>query len=251
MMHGVFAVIEHDLRVFFKYRFTLAGLISMNLADLLIMAVVYTRMVSFNYFQFLAPGVVATGLFAAAFVIGREVNMETRRGYNEYLLSLPLRRSEFVLGRMTAGGLRGIIYAIPLLGLAMLILKFPTLTQFGLMLFAMYLLSMGISGLAISLAVALKGFERFTTARSLLYLLLIFCSTVFYPLTVLRTILPTSLVLFARLNPLSAVSDLIRGYLIGTPPVTTQSWTELVTFSGVFIIVGAGFYRLALEKSVH
>ena len=251
MMHGVVAVVEHDLRVFFKYRFTLAGLISMNLADLLIMAVVYTRMVSFNYFQFLAPGVTATGLFAAAFVIGREVNMETRRGYNEYLLSLPLRRSELVLGRMTAGGLRGVIYATPLLILAMFILKFPTPTQFGLMLFAMYLLSTGISGLAITLAVALRGFERFTTARSLLYLFLIFCSTVFYPLTVLRTILPGSLILFAQLNPLSAVADLIRGYLIGVPPVTAQSWTELLVFSGAFITAGAGLYRVAIERSVH
>ena len=250
-MHGIFAVIEHDLRVFFKYRFTLAGLISMNLADLLIMGVVYTRMVSFNYFQFLAPGVTATGLFAAAFVIGREVNMETRRGYNQYLLSLPLRRSELVLGRMTAGGLRGMIYATPLLILAMFILKFPTPTQFGLMLFAMYLLSMGISGLAISLAVALRSFERFTTARSLLYLLLIFCSTVFYPLAILQQILPGSLILFAKLNPLSAVADLIRGYLIGVPPVTGQSWTELISFSGAFIVAGAGLYRVAIERSVN
>jgi ABC-2 type transport system permease protein len=205
----------------------------------------------FNYFQFLAPGVTATGLFAAAFVIGREVNMETRRGYNEYLLSLPLRRSELVVGRMTAGGLRGIIYATPLLILAMFILKFPTPTQCGLMLFAMYLLSTGITGLAITLAVTLKGFERFTTARSLLYLLLIFCSTVFYPLTVLRAILPGTLILFAQLNPLSAVADLIRGYLIGVPPVTTQSWTELLVFSGAFITAGGGLYRVAIERSVH
>jgi ABC-2 type transport system permease protein len=250
MMHGIKAVIEHDLRVFFKYRFTLAGLISMNLADLLIMAVVYTRMVSFNYFQFLAPGVTATGLFAAAFVIGREVNMETRRGYNEYLLSLPLRRWELVLGRMTAGGLRGMIYASPLLVLAVVILRFPTPTQFGLMLFAMFLVSMGITGLAISLAVALRSFERFTTARSLLNLFLIFCSTVFYPLTVLRQVLPGSLILFVQVNPLSNVSDLIRGYLIGFPPVTTQSWTELLLFSVVFIVAGAALYRVAIERSV-
>ena len=250
MIESMAAVIEHDFRVFFKYRFTLAGLISMNLADLLIMAVVFTKMVSFNYFQFLAPGIVAMGLFAAAFVIGREVNNETRRGYNQYLLSLPLRRSELVLGRMIAGGLRGLLYATPLLFLAMVILKFPTAAQFALILFAMYLLSMGISGLAISLAVALRSFERFTTARSLLYLILIFCSTVFYPLAVLQQILPGSLILLAQWNPLSRVSDLIRGYLMGTPPVTTQGWIELLTFCGVFILSGAGLYSAAIERSV-
>lgn len=250
MIDSMAAVIEHDFSVFFKYRWFLAGLISMNLADLLIMAVVFTKMVSFDYFRFLAPGIVTMGLFAAAFVIGREVNNETRRGYNQYLLSLPLRRSELVLGRMIAGGLRGLIYALPLLALAMIILKFPTVTEFALVLFAMYLLSMGISGLAISLAVALRSFERFTTARSLLYLLLIFCSTVFYPLLVLQEILPRSLILFAQLNPLSTVSDLIRGYLMGTPPVTLQSWIELLSFSGVFILGGAGLYAAAIERSV-
>ncbi len=250
MIDSMAAVIEHDFRVFFKYRWFLAGLISMNLADLLIMAVVFTKMVSFNYFRFLAPGITTMGLFAAAFVIGREVNNETRRGYNQYLLGLPLRRAELVLGRMIAGGLRGLMYALPLLVLAMFILKFPTIPEFALMLVAMYLLSMGISGLAISLAVALRSFERFTTGRSLLYLLLIFCSTVFYPLIVLQQILPGSLILFAQLNPLSAVSDLIRGYLMRTPPVTMQSWVELLSFSGVFILGGAGLYSAALERSV-
>lgn len=250
MLTGMAAIIEHDFRTFFKYRWFLAGLISMNLADLLIMAVVYTRMVSFNYFRFLAPGIVAMGLFAAAFIIGREVNMETRRGYNLYLLSLPLTRMELVLGRMVAGGLRGLVYGTPLLVLAMFILKVPSAHEIGLILLAMYLLGMGISGLAISLAVMLRSFERFTTARSLLYLLLVFWSTVFYPLTVLQQIFKGPLILFAEANPLSAVSDLLRGYMMGTPPVTLFSWAELLVFSGVFILAGAGLYLFALERSV-
>jgi ABC-2 type transport system permease protein len=250
VLSGMAAVIEHDFRVFFKYRWFLAGLISMNLADLLVMGVVYTKMVSFNYFKFLAPGIVAMGLFAAAFTMGREVNIETRRGYNLYLLSLPLRRFELVVGRMIAGGLRGLIYALPLLAVAMIILKVPSAAETSLMLFAMYLLGMGISGFAISLAVMLRTFERFTTARGLLYLVLVFCSTVFYPLTVLKQILKGPLLDFAEVNPLSTVSDLLRGYLMGTPPVTSLSWIELLIFSGGFIIAGAGLYWLAIQRSV-
>ncbi len=250
MLSAMRAVIERDFRTFFKYRWFLAGLISMNLADLLIMAVVYTRMVSFDYFRFLAPGIVSVGLFAAAFVIGREVNMETRRGYTHYLLSLPVRRRDLVIGRMVAGGLRGLIYAVPLLVLAMVILKFPSGFEIGLMLFAMYLLGMGISGVAISLAIMLRSFERFTTARSLLYLMLIFCSTVFYPLTVLQQVFKGALMVFAQVNPLSTVADLLRGYLMGAPPVTLLSWAELLTFSGIFIFAGAGLYSIAMNRSV-
>lgn len=248
MIKSMFAVIEHDFRVFCKYRFTFAGLISVNLADLLIMAVVFSRMTSFDYFRFLTPGVVAMGLFAAAFVIGREVNSETRQAYTLYLLSLPLRRSELVLGRMIAGGLRGMLYGTPLLLMAMYILRVPSVTEFASILFAMFLLSMGISALAISLAVTFKGLERFTTARSLLYLMLVFCSTVFYPFAVLQQILPKILMPLALWNPLSRVSDIVRGYLIGTPVITLQSWFELLLFSSVFILSGAGIYAAAMER---
>jgi ABC-2 type transport system permease protein len=250
VLTGLKAIIEHDFRTFLKYRFFTAGLISMNLADLLIMAIVYTQMVSFDYFKFVAPGIVAVGLFAAAFVIGREVNNETRRGYNQYLLSLPVRRFELIIGRMIAGGLRGLIYAISLLVLAMWILTVPSILQLGLIIFAMFLLGMGISGLAISLADILRSFERFTTARSLIYLLLIFCSTVFYPITVLQHLFGGALVVFAEANPLSTVSNLLRGYLMGTPLVTLFSWTELLLFSAVFILAGAGLYALAIERSI-
>ncbi len=250
VLRGMAAIIERDFRVFFKYRWFLAGLISMNLADLLVVAVVYTRMVSFNYFKFLAPGIATMGLFAAAFVIGREVNNETRRGFNQYLLSLPVKRSDLIAGRMIAGGVRGLFYATPLLVVAMVILRFPSLGEIGLMLFAMYILGMGISGLAISLAVVLRSFEKFTTARGLLYLLLVFCSTVFYPLSVLQQTLKGPLIIFAQANPLSTVSDLLRGYLMGTPPVTLFSWVQLLVVSGIFIVAGARSYSIAIERSV-
>jgi ABC-type polysaccharide/polyol phosphate export permease len=63
---------------------------------------------------------------------------------------------------------------------------------------------MGITGLAISLAVLLRSFEKFTTARSLLYLLLIFCSTVFYPISVLQQLFKGPLIFLAEANPLSS-----------------------------------------------
>jgi ABC-type polysaccharide/polyol phosphate export permease len=57
------------------------------------------------------------------------------------------------------------------------------------------------------------------------------------------------LILVALWNPLSRVSDLIRGYLMGAPAVTFASWIELLSFSGLFILVGAGLYAAAIERS--
>ena len=46
MMKGILHIVELDLRNFFSYKWWLVGLISMNLADLFIMAVVYNFMLS-------------------------------------------------------------------------------------------------------------------------------------------------------------------------------------------------------------
>ena len=60
-MKAILHMIEYDFRNFFRYKWWLVGLISMNLADLLIMAVVYNQMVSpeiteltKSYFNFFA-----------------------------------------------------------------------------------------------------------------------------------------------------------------------------------------------------
>src|SRR5512137_1954039 len=122
MMGGIVHIVELDLRNFFRYKWWLVGLISMNLADLFIMAVVYNHMLSptvtdkiETYFKFFAPGLAVTGLFASAFMIGREVNMERRREIHHYMLSIPMSRYELAFGRVISGGIRGLVYMTPLL----------------------------------------------------------------------------------------------------------------------------------------
>jgi len=115
----ILTIVERDFKYFFRYKWWVAGMVSMNLADLFIMAIVYTGMVKQdvvkNYFVFFAPGLTITALFAAAFMIGREINMEVRREISHYMLSLPIKRWELAVGRVLAGGLRGVIYMAPLL----------------------------------------------------------------------------------------------------------------------------------------
>ena len=115
-MSAVLSIVEYDFRNFLRYKWWLVGLISMNLADLFIMAVVYNQMLSVtiaaqikSYFNFFAPGLAVTGLFASAFMIGREINMERRREVHHYMLSLPMTRLELAVGRVLSGGLRGMI----------------------------------------------------------------------------------------------------------------------------------------------
>ncbi len=260
MRASILHLIEHDFRNFFRYKWWLAGLISMNLADLFVMAVVYNRMVSSeimdlikSYFSFFAPGVTVVGLFASAFMIGREINMEVRRQFHHYMLSLPITRLELAVGRLLAGGLRGMIYMSPLLFTTFLFVGFPSAPQFFVILGALFLLATGISGLSIATAVSTTSFEKFVTARGLVYYVLFFCSSIFYPLSLIQElgregIMPLPIVVLAEHNPLSSGADLIRSFLMGTPPFTVSMISNLAVFSTVFAIAATFAYMKIIER---
>lgn len=259
-MKAILHVVEHDFRNFFRYKWWLAGLISMNLADLFVMALVYNQMVHpdiakqiISYFSFFAPGVTVIGLFASAFMIGREINMEVRREIHHYMLSLPITRLELAVGRLLAGGLRGMMYMSPLLLTTFLFLGFPAFPQLLVILGALFLLATGISGLSIATAVSTTSLEKFVTARGLVYYVLFFCSSIFYPLSLIQTlgqegIMPQPIVVLAELNPLSSGTDLIRSFLIGNPPFSFTMIRNLVFFSAIFTSTATYAYMKLIER---
>lgn len=260
-MSAIAHIMEYDLRNFFRYKWWLVGLISMNLADLFIQALVYNNMLSEavrqdiqNYFNFFAPGLAVTGLFAAAFMIGREINMERRREVHHYMLSLPMTRFELAVGRVLSGGVRGTIYMLPLLLTCFIFVKFPTFGQLLVILGVLFLMSIGISGLSISIAVSTSSLEKFITARGLVYYTLFFCSSVFYPLSLIQQLgqdgkFPAVLVTLAEVNPLSNASDMIRSFLL--PDYFTFSYYSIINvavFSAIFTLTAAFAYIKIIER---
>jgi ABC-2 type transport system permease protein len=254
-MKGIIRMVEHDFRNFFRYKWWLVGLISMNLADLFVSALVYNTILRQSvssaigsYFNFFAPGLAVTGLFASAFMIGREINMERRREVHHYLLSLPMTRLELAIGRVLSGGLRGMMYMSPLLLTCFIFVGFPTIWQLLLILAVLFLLAVGISGLSISIAVSTSSLEKFITARGAVYYVLFFCSTVFYPLTVIQTA-GAALATLAEINPLSGASDMIRSFLL--PNFFSFSYYSIlyiVAFSAIFTFTAAFAYMKILER---
>jgi len=252
---AILHVIEYDFRNFFRYRWFIAGLIAMNLADLFISAIVFTQMTSIiNYFEFFAPGLAVVGLFASAFMIGREINMEVRREIHHYMLSLPMTRTELAVGRVLAGGLRGMLYMSPLLITNFIVLRFPTLPQLLLILLTLLLLAIGISGVSITIAVSTTSFEKFVTARGVVYYMLFFCSSVFYPLSVIQVLAQkglSPLVTFAQINPLTNGSDMIRSFLLDPAMGYVFSPLMLVNvavFSVIFALVATFAYAKILQR---
>ncbi|HZD12705.1 MAG TPA: hypothetical protein VE177_04210, partial [Candidatus Binatus sp.] len=112
-------IAQTDFSYFFRTKWLMAVLISLNLSDMLITALVYKQLVpSINYFQFLVPGIVVMGLFTAATDTGRRIWLALREGVVQYYLTLPIRTSGVALAYIISGGLTGVVYASSLLAIA-------------------------------------------------------------------------------------------------------------------------------------
>jgi ABC-2 type transport system permease protein len=169
------------------------------------------------------------------------------------MLSIPMSRSELAFGRVISGGVRGLIYMTPLLLTCFIFLGFPTVPQLLLIVFTLFMLAMGISGLSISIAVSTSSFEKFVTARGLVYYTFFFCSSVFYPLFLIEDLgrsgqFPSILVTFAEVNPLSNASDMIRSFLMGTPAFSPFWILSVAIFAAIFALTAAFAYIKILAR---
>jgi len=167
---------------------------------------------------------------------------------------LPMTRLELAIGRVLSGGLRGMIYMSPLLFTCFVFLGFPTVAHLLIILIVLFFLAIGISGLSIAIAVSTSSLEKFITARGLVYYTLFFCSSVFYPLSLIQDLgrdgkFPMILVNLAEVNPLSNGSDMIRSFLLGTPPFSPNMILSVIVFSTIFTLVAAFAYIEIIERT--
>ncbi|MCX8195989.1 MAG: ABC transporter permease [Acidilobaceae archaeon] len=244
-----------DLERFWKYKWWLAALVTMNLADLFVFALIFRGIVRKDilpdYFLFLAPGIASIAAFAAAFTIGREVMMELRRGFHHYLLSLPISRSELVVGRIAAGMVRGIIYQAPFMALLLALLGFPGIRGMALVSLATLMIVASMSSLSIAASTLVRNLELQATIRSLLYFIAFFLSNVFYPESIIRQRFPEAVYAIIENNPISIATTIYRHVFLPelAPSAEVQLllaklflWTLLLT------VGGAQLYARNLER---
>lgn len=197
----VWLVAQRDLARFWRYKYWLAGQVAMNLADIVIFGLIFRGIVNpayiNDYVKFITPGVLSLSIFISAFSIGREVGVELRREVTHYLVSLPLKRGEFALGRIMGGVLRGLIYQVGFAIFASLILSPPPLERMPLFLYTSTLLAITMSSISISFSTITRDFSLQATIRSLTYYVMFFVSNIFYPQQVIAM----------RLGPFAFIAD--------------------------------------------
>jgi ABC-2 type transport system permease protein len=205
--------------------------------------------IGINYFQYYVAGVTIITLYSTSMFIGYDIFEEAEHGVFEYLLTLPVSRRELVLGRSIGGGLRSFVYIGPLLVVVLALLGVLNPLNFLVALASLFLFAFGVSGMSITIAVAMKSGDKYDILIGVLDALIVRLSTTMYPSVYLQQAMP-SYATIAQFNPLTYASDLFRW---GTG---VEGAIQISPFIGVlalfifffsFTFVGVLFYERRLE----
>jgi len=238
-----------DLSYFFRTKWLVATLIGLNITDMLVIGIVYKGMITaVNYFQFYAPGVIIAGLFFASFDVGRRVHLGLTEGVSQYYLTLPVSLNGVVWAHLLSAGLGGAIYAgILTVIAAALIPQLFSLSTLALIPF-MFILSMGLAGIAAVLNLFSKTGDRYFVFADGIQTAMVSMSTIAYPVSVIGTYFPSSVVTLIQLNPLSQGAEALRAVINGGPATSAFNLPTLLFTSLVLLVAGVVSYRHVFTK---
>ena len=246
----VLALARSDFSYFFRTKWLMAVLLSLNLSDMLVVALVYTNMMkSLNYFDYFVPAVIIMGLFAASLDTGRRIWLALREGVTQYELSLPVSIQGLVSAYLIAGACAALVYASSLMGIALIVLPARSIVSAVMLLPFLFVLAMGLAGISGALAaLASTHGEFFFAFQNIMQGLLLTLSTVYYPIANIQKILPPFLMVVVNANPLSLASGAMRQYAFQGIPIQPIALAQILAASIPFVVVGAVAYTWALRK---
>jgi len=249
-------VVERDMRMFIRYKFLLIMRGIWFVSQVALFGLVVNKMVEgaaaevgISYFQYYVAGVTIITLYSTAMFIGYDIFEEAEHGVFEYLLTLPVSRRELVLGRSIGGGLRSFIYVGPLMVVVLFILGISNPLYLLVALASLFLFAFGVSGMSITIAVAMKSGDKYDILIGVLDALIVRLSTTMYPIFYMQRATPVYATI-ANFNPLTYAADLFRwgtGVEGALPFNPLTGVLALFVFFFAFTLVGVVFYEKRLE----
>jgi ABC-type polysaccharide/polyol phosphate export permease len=252
----LFLVAKTDFSYFFRTKWLMAVLISLNVSDMLVYALVITRLISPAYFAFVVPGIVTVGLFSAATDTGRRIWLALREGVAQYYLTLPVRTSGLVVAYIISGGLGGVVYSSTLLVIALIAaqtigataIQSQNILNAILLLPFLFVLATGLAGLAGFFASISRRGEMYWVYAQALQVTMITVSTIFYPATLIAQYLPGPISTIAQYNPLSLAATALRTSAFAPNPLDLTVLSNLFFTSLPLAALGALSYWLILRN---
>lgn len=194
-----------------------------------------------NYQTFMSPGILAQSMMFISIFYGLSIIWDKDQGILQKLIAMPVPRAAFVTGKAFGAGVRAISQVIIILFLSYLLGLNIKWSLFNIIM-SIFIIILGaafFSSLSMALAALVKSRERFMGIGQVITMPLFFASNAIYPIQ----IMPHWLQIIAKINPLSYVVELLRGYLInGSITGAGFDWLILILATIIIQIISAILY---------
>jgi ABC-2 type transport system permease protein len=168
--------------------------------------------VSVDYVAFLLPGILAMTCFGVAMNTSWGFFMDKDSGIFYELLTYPITREQLLIGKICFNVLLAVTGSVLVIGVAVLVLRVDILLAWlPLTFFIIAVTTAGWFFLFSIFAVRLRRMDSFNTLSSAAYIILMFISTLFYPVQEL----PAWFRGIAMLNPMTWQVDMLRFSMLG------------------------------------
>jgi ABC-2 type transport system permease protein len=220
-MNGVSAIFYRD----YRQRMTNVGFVFWDLlaplAYLILFGIGFEKMMggapvisgqSFSYTAFLVPGVLGMVTFTIAMNTSWGFFMDKDSGIFYEMLTYPITRQQILIGKIGFNVLLALIGSALVILLSVVALNVPVRWELLPLLAVMLVISTaGWFFLFSVFAIKLNRMDAFNTVTSAAYILLMFFSSMFYPLNDV----PAWYRIIAYLNPMTWQVDLLRFGVLG------------------------------------
>ncbi|MGQ9513744.1 MAG: ABC transporter permease [Thermoproteota archaeon] len=203
---------------------------------------VSTIIKGFNFYQYYGIGTVITTACSVSYIIGHDLFHEAEMGLLDYLLSLPISRRTLIVGRSLGGAIRSMAYCTPMFFVAILTFGFRDPAYIAESLLALFALAFGISGLSITIAIAIRNEERFDILLAFIELLTVRFSTALYPWRAM----PYYVSAVSTFSPVTSAAQVIQSSLFDSV-TDLAGWGTLLAFVFIFFATSSAFYYKRIE----
>ena len=245
----IFQMAIRDIAVLFRTPWIIISRSLAFIIQLFVFAILISQLVKvpgLDFFQYYAVGSVVGTIASISLIIGYDIFEEAEEGVLDHLLTLPVSRRQFIVGRALGGAVRAMIYVTPMFAIVAFLEHFTNPASIVSALVDLFLLAFGITGLSITVAVSVRSANRFDVVLALIELAIARTSTALYPIA----FMPAYVAALAPFSPVSFAADSTRAALVGFS-LDLPALAGLVAFVVVFLGLGAAFYFRRLEGGVY
>jgi ABC-2 type transport system permease protein len=198
---------------------------------------IFKRAGAGNYFDFVAPGIIAMGIMFTAVFSGIEIIWDRQFGFLKETLVAPVSRLEIVLGRVLGGAivamLQGFAVFIVCLAFGFRIHNWALLP---VAIVFMFLISLLFTSIGTAIGSVLQDMQGFPLVMNFLVMPLFFFSDALFPMKGLPKILEGAL----RLNPVTYGVDGLRGAFSSSFAFSIiTDFAVLIALSAVLLSIGS------------